>query len=230
MGEIECRIRANGPTPGKNPKKLGARPSVNCSRLPCCRNRPPVNWLRSMKGPALVLLTMPMPGCSLQVPLNTWGRLMPVDQSTRVSNERAYTTVCSTEESIGSGTTSCRGCEVRLSVIETELVQFQRPSRSGVPMEIVLARLSNVVPTVSTPPPARGSNRGVPTLWNVWVLVKLNDGDQVAHEARSIGAGVIDTRGRFCCTRLFDRFCERFPPRLSVPQEKRLSKFAWELS
>ena len=42
-GEKECRIRANGPTPGKNPKKVGDMLAVKASRFPCRTNSPPEN-------------------------------------------------------------------------------------------------------------------------------------------------------------------------------------------
>src|SRR3954453_8177203 len=43
IGEIEWRIRVNGPKPGRNPKNGGDAPAENASRLPCRTNSPPVN-------------------------------------------------------------------------------------------------------------------------------------------------------------------------------------------
>ena len=42
-GEKEWRIRAKGPKPGRNPKKVGDALAENASRLPCCTQSPPVN-------------------------------------------------------------------------------------------------------------------------------------------------------------------------------------------
>src|SRR5262249_37513236 len=42
-GENECRMRENGPKPGKNPKKVGVTLALNWSRLPWRTNSPPVN-------------------------------------------------------------------------------------------------------------------------------------------------------------------------------------------
>ena len=67
-------------------------PSVNASRLPWWMNRPPVNWLRIAKGPAVVVLRIAMPGWSFHVPENSCGRLIPVCQSTVVENVRPYNT------------------------------------------------------------------------------------------------------------------------------------------
>src|SRR5213596_271081 len=61
-------MRAIGPNPGKNPNKVGDRPALNCSRFPCCTQSPPVNWFRTMNGPADVWFTidprlqLPRPG------------------------------------------------------------------------------------------------------------------------------------------------------------------------
>src|SRR5262245_28023023 len=43
IGEIEWRIRLNGPNPGKNPKNVGDMPAENWSRFPCWTQSPPVN-------------------------------------------------------------------------------------------------------------------------------------------------------------------------------------------
>src|SRR6476646_7417394 len=85
-GEIECRMRDKGPMPGKKAKKVGEMPAKNWSRLLCCTYSPPVNWSRIMNGPAPVAFTVDTPGCSFQVLGKNDGRLMPVCQSTRVSN------------------------------------------------------------------------------------------------------------------------------------------------
>jgi len=109
--------------------------------------------------------------------------------------------------------------------------QFQRPSLSGVPIDRVLVRASKLRARVSIPPFAFGSSNGAELrLWKVPVLVYEKPGDQVIHDARSIGAGVIETVGNVCVVRLVDRFCERLPPTLKAPQSKRLSKFRLELS
>src|SRR2546422_3282901 len=62
--------------------------ALNCSRFPCCTQSPPVNWFRTMNGPADVWFTIAIPGCSFHVPVNSDGRLMPVCQSTCVLKVR----------------------------------------------------------------------------------------------------------------------------------------------
>src|SRR6059036_2440973 len=105
------------------------------------------------------------------------------------------------------------------------MLQFQRPMRSGVPNDRSLWRLSKKPFTVSGAP-APGTSSAAAGEWNVWLLLYENDGDQVSSWPTLIGAGVNVTRGKFCWTRLLARFWERLPPRLNVPQLKRLSKFS----
>src|SRR5437870_10535852 len=92
IGEIERRIRASGPNPGRKPKNVGRAPALNCRRFPCWTNWPLENWLRSMEGPADVVFTTERPGWSFQLPESTGGRLMPVCQSIYVAKVDAYST------------------------------------------------------------------------------------------------------------------------------------------
>src|SRR2546428_8267142 len=108
IGEIECRIRASGPNPGKKPKNVGRAPALNCRRFPCCTDWPFENWLRSMKGPADVEFTIERPGWSFQVPERTGGRLIPVCQSTCVANVDAYSTRRRPPGAVESGMSNSR--------------------------------------------------------------------------------------------------------------------------
>src|SRR2546425_12739828 len=83
-GESECRIRSSGPMPGKNPKNVGDILAANCSRFPWRTKRPSENWVRIMKGPADVVFTTEVPGCSLHAPENNGGQVVPVYQSSAV--------------------------------------------------------------------------------------------------------------------------------------------------
>src|SRR5438309_10160153 len=101
--------------------------------------------------------------------------------------------------------------------------------RSGVPSDRSLCRVSKNPASVSGPA-APGTSRAPAGEWNVWLLLYENVGDQVNTCPRLIGAGVSVTRGKFCWTRSLARFWERLPPRLNVPQSKRLSKFTDEVT
>src|ERR1051326_8593935 len=86
-----------------------------------------------MNGPALVVFRMATPGCSFQVPLSSGGRLMPVDQSIRVSKVLSNSTRRNApvvSPTIGSAN-SCRPA-TRVSSTVRLLFQFQRPTRNGV--------------------------------------------------------------------------------------------------
>src|SRR6266852_1677654 len=110
-----------------------------------------------------------------------------------------------------------------------ELLQFQRPTRNGVPRERSVCRESKKPGSVSTRPWSTLSS-GAGPLWKVWALLKENPGDQVMSGVILIGDGVRLTRGKFCCTSALERFCDRLPPRLKAPQSNRLSKFMLEVS
>ena len=125
-------MRASGPIPGKNPKKVGERPALNWSRLPCRTNRPPVKGFLIMKGPAEVWFTIAIPGWSFQVPVNKDGRLIPVCQSTLVSKVRSNSTRRWPPGAVESGITySCRAL-LRASFTWKVFDQFQGPIRTGV--------------------------------------------------------------------------------------------------
>src|SRR6266581_2158275 len=126
-----------------------------------------------MKGPPVVLFRICTPGCSFHDPANTSGRLMPVCQSTRVSNVRPYSTCRTPPGAVESGMSNSRRWLVVWSAIVTLLDQFHRPMRNGVPTEISVARLSKNGLSVSSGP----TSSGVPLLWNDCVLVNENDGD-----------------------------------------------------
>src|SRR6185437_1802216 len=80
-GEIECRMRVNGPNPGKNPNNVGELESPYWSVFDCVTNWPPLNWLRTQKPLVGSAFTIPMNGDSLSVLCMSDGKLMPVCQS-----------------------------------------------------------------------------------------------------------------------------------------------------
>src|SRR5216117_2457731 len=125
-------MRASGPTPGKNPKKVGDRPALNWSRLPWRTNRPPVNGFLIMKGPAEVWFTIAIPGWTFQVPVKSDGRLIPVCQSTLVSKVLAYSTRRWPPGAVESGITSSWRALLMASFTWKLFDQFQGPIRSGV--------------------------------------------------------------------------------------------------
>ena len=97
--------------------------------------------------------------------------------------------------------------------------------RSGVPNDRSLWRLLKKPASVSGPA-APGMSSCAAGLWKVWLLLYENCGDHVMACPMLTGAGVSVTRGKFCVTRALARFCDRLPPRLNVPQLKRLSKLS----
>ena len=150
---------------------------------------------------------------------------MLVLQLTRVSKVRSYSTRRTAVESVGSGSANSVRWLLARSVTESWLLQFQRPMRSGVANDRSLWRLLKKPVSVSGPA-APGTSSCAAGLWKVWLLLYENCGDQVMACPTLIGAGVSVTRGKFWVTRSLARFWERLPPRLKVPQAKRLSKFS----
>jgi hypothetical protein len=140
IGENECRMRATGPRPGKKPKTVGRMPTLNWRRLPCWTHCPPVNWLRNMNGPADVVFTICRPGWSFQLPENSWGRLMPVCQSTVEENVETYSTCRRPPGTVESGMSNSWRWLLVASFAVTLLSQFQRPMRSGVWKDMVVCR------------------------------------------------------------------------------------------
>src|SRR5690348_13162406 len=116
-----------------------------------------------MNGPADVLFTIPMAGCTFQVPLNKDGRFIPVCQSTVVLNVWLNSTRRTPPGTVESGISTSARALLMLSAIEKLLLQFQRPSRSGVPKLNIDARES--ANTVSSDP--LSCRTGVDSWWNV---------------------------------------------------------------
>ena len=116
-----------------------------------------------MNGPADVLFTIPMPGCTFQVPPNTNGRFIAVCQSTVVLNVWLNSTRRSPPATVASRISNSARALLILSAIAKLFVQFQRPRRSGVPKLSIEARES--ANTVSSAP--LGSRTGVESWWKV---------------------------------------------------------------
>ena len=72
--------------------------------------------------------------------------------------------------SVESGTRNSVRWLLARSVTLTALLQFQRPTRNGVPMEKSVCRESKKPGRVSTAPLATLSS-GAGPLWNVWALL-----------------------------------------------------------
>jgi hypothetical protein len=100
-GDRLCRIRLNGPMPGKKPNSVGEAVAAKRNRFPCCTKAPFVARFRMANGP-LVLLPMPTTGWSFHDPRNSTGKLMPVSQSNELW--KSPRKVCCTRRlSAGSG-------------------------------------------------------------------------------------------------------------------------------
>src|SRR3990172_4923898 len=197
-------MRCSGPTPGKNPKKVGDALSVKASRFPWRTKRPPVNWFRMANGPAVVVFTICTPGWSFHEPVRSDGRLIPVCHSTEVWKVSPYKTRRRPPGAVESAiTNSWRALDTR-SLTWKLFPQFHRPTRSGVwrarSVCLVSANTSRVSPGTSSP------------AWAAWKgcwLLNENPGDHVMDCVILTGDGVRLTRGKFWLMRFVDRSCER---------------------
>ncbi len=175
-----------------------------------------------------MLFAMPSEGWSFHDPRKSTGRLMPVSQSI-VLWKLPFAIWLTSTESLGSrvarlGTRApveSGACPI-WSVTCTELAQLNDPKRTGVSKLNAVTRVSAVRLIVSTTPPGRIRMSEDNGSFEVVLLVKLSPGDQVMSEPTAIGTGDNVTAGKSCCTLPSVMLCRRLPPRVSVPQPKRL--------
>src|SRR5713226_7085995 len=167
-----------------------------------------------MNGTAVVAFRICTPGSSFHDPANTSGRLIPVCQSTCVSNVRPYNTCRTPPGAVASGMSNSRRAVDVWSTIVRLLDQFQRPMRSGVPTATSVARVSKDVASVSSGP----TSNGLPLMCNDCVLLNENEGDHVIASPTFTAAGVSVTVGNVCVTSPLPNSWCREPPTLSVPQ------------
>src|SRR5437868_140643 len=93
-------MRAIGPKPGRNAKKVGLLESPNSGRFDCATNCPPVWRFRIRNGPPTTFDTWNR-GVTFQEPRSKEGRVIPVLQSIPVLNSPSVMRVTATE-SFGS--------------------------------------------------------------------------------------------------------------------------------
>src|SRR2546421_12929672 len=173
-----------------------------------------------MNGPADVWFTIPMLGCSFQVPVKSDGRLMPVCQLTIVVKVWSNSTRRRPPGTVVSTMSICCRALLMTSLTEKLLLQFHGPMRSGVSKSRLDSRWS--ANSVSRAPPGRTTDGWI---WgNVCLLLNEKPGDHVMDRVRLIADGVRLTDGMVCDTRPRPTSCCRPPPRRKLPQSNCLVK------